>query len=95
MEVARANRRGELKGAVYDIMKEAKCERAQVFRDDKACREFWGALKSVRRELGEDETQLLQQIACADGSLSNFITIADRMIVALANRVDIERTPDA
>ena len=41
-----------------------------------------------------DETSL-QQIASADGSLSNFITLADRMIVALANRLEFERTPEA
>jgi hypothetical protein len=92
MEIARAKRakRGELKGAVYDIMKEAKCGRAQVFRDDKACKEFLGSLKSILEELGEDG---LQQIASADGS--NFITLIDRMIVALTDRLESERTLDA
>jgi hypothetical protein len=97
MEVARAKRgeRGKLKEAVYDVGKEAKCERAQVFRDAKACKEFWGSLKSILEELGVDETQLPQQIACADGSLSNFVALADRIIVALANRLEFERTPEA
>jgi hypothetical protein len=97
MEVARAKRgeRGKLKQAVYDIGKEAKCERAQVFRDDKACSEFLGSVKSILEELGVDETQSLQQIASADGSLSNFVAFADRTIVALADRFEFEGTPEA
>ena len=94
MDAARFKGRS-IKVAVGHIMDESKGSRPQVFRDDKACREYVERLKSVLKELGDDEAKVLQETPCSLDDLLNQAAFADRFFADLTNRFERECALDA